>query len=118
MEPARLPGDAWISPPFEFQGDCLDALIDFIDDASVGVKIVDSLTLQLVCQRAETIAVQCSARDSGHPILALDDFEGRDGLEHLVREYYLNELEKLPDSTRRRARDMSRKVCWIRAASD
>ena len=106
VEPARLPGDAWISPPFEFQGDCLDALIDFIDDASVGVKIVDSLTLQLVCQRAETIAVQCSARDGGHPILALDDFEGRDGLEHLVREYYLNELEKLPDSARRRARDM------------
>jgi tetratricopeptide (TPR) repeat protein len=106
VEPARLAGDAWISPPFEFQGDCLDALIDFIDDAPVGVKIVDSLTLQLVCQRAETVAMQCKARDAGHPILALDDFEGRDGLERLVREYYLNELEKLPESTRQRARDM------------
>jgi len=107
VEPARLPGDAWISPPFEFQGDCLEALVDFIDDSAISVKAVDSLTLQLVCQRAETIAMQCKGRDGGHPILALDDFGGRDGLERLVREYYLNELAKLPNSaTRRRAQQM------------
>ena len=100
VEPARLGGE-WQSPPFEFEPACVDGLIDFIDGASERVKIIEPLTLQLVCQRAEEIATARSKADA-RPRLTLADFGAEDGLERLVHSYYKTQLEKLPDRATRR----------------
>jgi tetratricopeptide (TPR) repeat protein len=94
VEPARLDGD-WFSPRFEFDPACLEALIDFIDGASLRVRVVEPLTLQLVCQRAEDIAV-ARAESSANVTLTLDDFGGASGLENLVLGYYTDQLKRLP----------------------
>ena len=102
VEPARLPGQGWESPPFEFEPRCLAALIDFIDGASDSLKVIEALTLQLVCQRAESIAMQRKASGGAPAALVLEDFGGNAGLERLVRSYYQDELGKLADPTTQR----------------
>ena len=102
VEPARLPGQGWESPPFEFEPRCLAALIDFIDGASDSLKVIEALTLQLVCQRAESIAMQRQASGGAPAALVLEDFGGNAGLERLVRSYYQDELGKLADPTTQR----------------
>ena len=105
VEPARLDGE-WQSPPFAFEPACVDSLIDFIDGVSERVHIIEPLTLQLVCQRAEEI-VAARSNEVAPPRLTLEDFGGADGLERLVHSYYKTQLEKLPDrATRKRAAAM------------
>ena len=99
VEPARLDGD-WVSPRFEFEPACLDGLIDFIDGASERAKVIEPLTLQLVCQRAEAI-VTARSSDAQIPALTLADFGGQSGLEHLVHDYFTGELDKLGGRTTR-----------------
>ena len=106
VEPARLEGDTWPSPPFDFDAACLDGLIDFIDGASDKAKVIEPLTLQLVCQQAEAIANTRAGRDARLK-LNLDDFGGLAGLERLVENFFRNELKKLGGSrAERRAREM------------
>lgn len=105
VEPARLAGD-WLSPPFDFDEACLDGLIDFIDGVSERIHLIEPLTLQLVCQRAEAIVV-ARASSGERPTLTLADFGGPAGLEALVHHYYSGELDKLGDrATHRRAAAM------------
>lgn len=107
MEPAKLEGDTWLSPPFEFEPACLDGLIDFIDGTSDKVKVIEPLTLQLVCQQAEENA-RTRVGPHEHPAkLRIDDFGGLAGLERLVQSYFTSELDKLDGSgTRKQAREM------------
>lgn len=100
VEPARLPGDWW-SPPFGFAPDCLDGLIDFIDGVSDRVRVIEPLTLQLVCQRAEALAVAAAA-GARVPMLTLSDFGGTSGLEHLVHHYYTTQLDSVGTRAARR----------------
>ena len=102
VEPARLQGEGWESPPFEFEPRCLAALIDFIDGASDSLKVIEALTLQLVCQRAESIVMLRKAGSGEPAALVLEDFGGNAGLERLVRSYYQDELGKLADPTTQR----------------
>jgi tetratricopeptide (TPR) repeat protein len=106
VKPASLEGDSWNSPRFEFDEMCLAGLIDFIDGASEKVKVIESLTLQLVCQRAEEIAKQKGSGSNGIK-LQLDDFGGVAGLKRLVQNHFETELSKLDGTgTRKRARRM------------
>jgi tetratricopeptide (TPR) repeat protein len=101
VEPAKLAGD-WLSPQFAFEEkECLPGLIDFIDGVSERVRVIEPLTLQLVCQQAETIA---TARAAGtpHPTLTLADFGGVAGLERLVHGYYSGEIASVGDSATRK----------------
>ena len=100
VEPARLTGE-WLSPPFEFEPACLDTLIDFIDGVSDRVRVIEPLTLQLVCQHAESIAAD-RAQEGAVPLLALSDFGGVPGLERLVHHYYTGQLERLASTKLRR----------------
>lgn len=102
IEPARAPGDGWASPPFEYEPACLDALLDFIDGTSDSHKLIEALTLQLVCQRAEAIATQRAPGADGRRVLKLGDFGGPAGLERLVRSYFQDELAQLPSAKARR----------------
>ena len=101
VEPARLAGAHWACAPFEFAPACLDALIDFIDGASDSLRVIEALTLQLVCQRAEAIVLQRRGSEAARQPLLLDDFGGLAGLERLVRRHYQDELAKLPDGRTR-----------------
>jgi tetratricopeptide (TPR) repeat protein len=100
-EPAALVGDDWASPPLRYSDDALDLLIDFIDGASESVKVIEPLTLQLVCHRAENIAIERrAAADS--LTLGVHDFGGLPGLERLVREYYQQVLGRIAQPGARR----------------
>ena len=101
IEPARLDDD-FESPKFSFDKPCVDALIEFIDGVSDRVHVIEPLTLQLVCQRAEAIAIE-RAKTAPEPELRLADFGGVSGLDEVVHSYYTTELAKLPDPARRRA---------------
>ncbi len=102
VEPARLDGE-FLSPTFTFDAHCVDELIDFIDGVSDRVRVIEPLTLQLVCQRAEAIAAD-RAKTTPAPELRIADFGGTAGLEQLVHQYYTTELAKLPNqATRRKA---------------
>jgi len=101
VEPAKLDGD-WVSPRFAFEeSECLPGLIDFIDGASERVRVIEPLTLQLVCQQAENIAV-ARASQTPHPTLTLADFGGMAGLERLVHGYYTSEIAKVGDAATRK----------------
>lgn len=106
VEPAALPGDDWASPPFAYTDDALAMLIDFIDGASESVKVIEPLTLQLVCRRAENIAIERPAA-AGTLALGVQDFGGLPGLERLVREHYQQVLGRIAQpGARRRAQLM------------
>ncbi len=107
VEPARLPGDQWLTPAFGFEAPCLDELIDYVDGSSDTVRIIEPLTLQLVCQRAEVLASERATTAAPHPTLTIEDFGRLPGLESLVDRFYRGELQKLPaGSTRTRAQQM------------
>ena len=106
VEPARLAGD-WVSPAFAFDSAGADALIDFIDGASERARVIEPLTLQLVCQQAEAIATGRHEDSTICPVLAFDDFGGVAGLERLVQNYFTSALAKLRDrGTEGRAREL------------
>lgn len=102
IEPAALPGDDWASPQFGYTDGALALLIDFIDGASENVKLIEPLTLQLVCQHAEDMVIARGA-DAAPLALEVNDFGGLPGLERLVREYYRQVLDRIaaPDARRR-----------------
>ena len=102
VEPAALPGDAWASPPFGYSDDTLAQLIDFIDGSSAVVRVIEPLTLQLVCRRAEDMAIERGAAAAGIT-LNMQDFGGLAGLDRLVREHYQKVLGQI-ESTRVRRR--------------
>lgn len=107
VEPARLPGDSWLSPAFEFEPTCLETLIGFIGGVSDRFKVIEPLTLQLVCQQAETIAIARKRSDDRRPVLGIGDFGGLAGLGRLVQNHFNEELNKLYGSaTQRHAREM------------
>lgn len=101
VEPARLDGD-WRSPKFAFDAQCIEGLVDFIDGVSPRIRVVEALTLQLVCQRAEEIAI-AAATDGTQRLLAMEDFGGQSGLQRLVHRYYKDVLEKLSPTARKKA---------------
>lgn len=106
VEPARYEGDEWSSPQFEFHPDALAKLLDFIDGVSQTVRVIEPLTLQLVCQRAEDLARQ-RARGPGEPVvLTFEDFGGQAGLHTLVESYVEQVLNRLQPRDRRKARRM------------
>lgn len=100
VEPAALPGDAWASPPFGYSDDTLAQLIDFIDGSSAVVRVIEPLTLQLVCRCAEEMAIE---RGAAGITLNMQDFGGLAGLDRLVREHYQKVLGQI-ESTRVRRR--------------
>ena len=106
VEPAALVGDGWVSPPFGYTDKALELLIEFIDGASETVKLIEPLTLQLVCHRAETMAIERGA--AGGPVmLGVEDFGGLPGLERLVRQHYQEVLGRIQvPAARRRAQRM------------
>ncbi len=106
VEPARYEGDEWVSPPFEFHPDALAKLLDFIDGASETVRVIEPLTLQLVCQRAEELARQRARAPAGPVVLTFEDFGGQAGLHTLVESYVEQVLNRLEPRDRRKARRM------------
>jgi tetratricopeptide (TPR) repeat protein len=106
VAPARLVGDRWISPPFGYEPECIRELIDFIDGSSDTARVIESLTLQLVCQQAEMLVIQGKVSGSPVPEVAMADFGGSTGLQLLVRDYFHSVLQKLPSEGRRHARFM------------
>jgi tetratricopeptide (TPR) repeat protein len=106
VEPAGLPGDDWASPPFAYTDEALALLTDFIDGASATVRVVEPLTLQLVCRRAETIAMERRTTKGGPVTLGVQDFGGAAGLERLVHDYYERVLIRIPPGARGRAQHM------------
>jgi WD40 repeat protein len=108
VEPAKLSGDGWLSPPFEFSEECLHRLIDFIDGASEKLRLIEPSTLQLVCRRAEAIAAARADNCGSTPRLEFSDFGGVVGLTSLVENFFVDELSKQSDgaATARRARRM------------
>lgn len=106
VEPAALPGGEWASPPFGYGDNTVSELIDFIDGSSATVRVIEPLTLQLVCRRAEDIAIE-RAGAGGRITLQMHDFDGLTGLERLVRGHYEEVLAKIePERARRRAKRM------------
>jgi tetratricopeptide (TPR) repeat protein len=107
LQPAKLEGDQWLSPSFEYGPACLDWLIDFIDGSSDKVKIIEPLTLQLVCQRAEEIVAGRTGPQKQPARLQIDDFGGLVGLDRIVQDYVTSELANLPGPrTRNRVRQL------------
>ncbi len=100
VEPAALAGE-WSSPAFTYDPPCLEAMIDFIDGVSERVRVIEPLTLQLICQRAEAIVTERSRRDD-LPVVKLSDFGGPAGFEQVVHRYFKDELDKIADGGARR----------------
>ena len=92
-------------------------MIDFIDGASDRIRVIEPLTLQLVCQQAETIAARRD-KEGERLMLALADFGGTKGLEQLVQSYFTRELGSSTEPASNGAqRRCSSKGCWTRMAS-
>jgi tetratricopeptide (TPR) repeat protein len=107
VEPARLPGDEWLSPAFGFEAACLDELVDYVDGSVGSLRVIEPLTLQLVCQRAEVLASERARAGAPPPTLTIEDFGRLPGLENLVDHFYRGELQKLPaGATRTRTQQM------------
>ena len=102
VKPSGLDGDSWASPKFEFESGCLGELLDFIDGASEKSRVIEPLTLQLVCRHAETQVIEARDRGDAARALVLSDFGGIEGLRNLVADHFKLEISKLPDAASRR----------------
>ena len=77
---------------FEFEPDALTAMIDYLKGNS---GVIEPFQLQLLCRHAEAIAARKSTAP-GEPVrLSLEDIQGREGFDAVLKNFYKNTLLRI-----------------------
>lgn len=110
VEPARLEDPRLGSRPFEYAPEALDGIWAFLSHRLPGQAVmsqpyVEPFQLQLVCQRAEELAVDMERRSPGGPPVTITwDALGREaGLRATLASFYERQVASLPAHRSRRA---------------
>lgn len=129
-EPARAPG-VFASPVFGFHAGALTEMLDFLagrqsdegaDDGEVHFALrkrdeIESFNLQILCQYVEEKII-----DERHPAafeVTPAFYEGHEGLEREIRDFYHKQLQALPDIyTRRTAKNVAERAAFIGKAQN
>jgi formylglycine-generating enzyme required for sulfatase activity len=113
VEPARLEDARLTTAPFGYTPEALDGIWTFLSrhlpgQVVVSQPYVEPFQLQLVCQRAEEIALQAQAPRTGSadapPVTITWDALGREaGLRATLTSFYERQIASLPPQRSRRA---------------
>lgn len=111
VEPARLEDERLISRPFEYTPEALDGIWTFLSRHLPGRTVVsqpyvEPFQLQLLCQRAEEIAMAAQRGKTGgaSPVTVTWDGLGREaGLRATLASFYERQIASLPPQRSRRA---------------
>lgn len=109
VQPARS-GGLFASPPFQYSETALNEIIDFLaghassendeeqaaEDAQTGKKRdeIESVNLQIVCQDFEEKIIDW--QKSENFVVESDFYEGVEGLQRSIKNFYLNQLKGFP----------------------
>ena len=89
---------------FEFEPAALTAMIEYLKGKS---GVIEPFQLQLLCRHTEAVAAR-NAGVSGEPVrLTLDDIQGREGFDSVLKNFYRNTLLRL----NRRERSTAARLC-------
>jgi formylglycine-generating enzyme required for sulfatase activity len=117
VEPARLDDPRLASKPFEYAPQALDGIWKFLSHRQPGQAVVsqpyvEPFQLQLVCQRAEEIALAAQRRNPrGHArpaTITWDALGGEAGLRATLASFYERQIASL---ARPRVRRAARRLC-------
>jgi formylglycine-generating enzyme required for sulfatase activity len=118
VEPARLDDARLASKPFEYSPQALDGIWKFLSHRQPGQAVVsqpyvEPFQLQLVCQRAEEIALEAqrrprAGRDASPVTITWDMLGGEPGLRATLAFFYERQIASL---TTPRARRAARRLC-------
>lgn len=111
VEPARLEDPRLHSRPFDYTPEALDGIWTFLSRRLPGQVVmnqpyVEPFQLQLVCQRAEEIAMEAQRRRTAGtaPVTVTWDQLGREaGLRETLASFYERQIASLPPQRSRRA---------------
>jgi len=118
VEPARLDDPRLASQPFEYAPQALDGIWKFLSHRQPGQAVVsqpyvEPFQLQLVCQRAEEIALEAQPRNPAAgdaPLVTItwDALGGDAGLRATLASFYERQIASL---TTPRSRHAARRLC-------
>lgn len=91
------------APRFEFEPAAIEENLAYLKGKS---GVIEPFTLQLLCRHAEAIAHDKSERGQGPIRLALADFAGARTFGSVLKNFYLDALDKLPAAVRGRAEEL------------
>jgi tetratricopeptide (TPR) repeat protein len=103
-EPAQLKAAAgeepYWAPPFGFEPAVLDRMIKFLQGTS---GEIEPFQLQLLCRHAEKIAFSKSGKSGSAVMLEPSDFSGTRDFPSVLKNFYRDTLDKLPQFQKKRA---------------
>ena len=100
LEPARLSGPGFLSPKFEYEALALQQILDSLVNHNLEVE---SFQLQLVCQHIENEIIDAAQRGQT-PLVQPDLYDGKQGIDNILHDYYENALARLTATEEQKAR--------------
>lgn len=108
LNPASAPGE-FASNPFTFRQDAVDTILNFLAGRSTSVEVsavdeesilkkqdeIEAFNLQIICQNIEETIIR-----NGSPLnfeVTPEFFNGTEGLEREIRDFYIRQVAGLPD---------------------
>lgn len=111
--PAKKEGDMFISPMFEFEAAAIESILKFLcknqsDDLTGSEGEVEPFQLQLICQHIEQeVAEKTHQESNGQKIIIREsDFGGEEGLADILKNFYDNQIDKIPKKYQGKAREL------------
>ncbi len=96
--PASMPGDHFVTPAFTYAPEALLTILDFLKNKE---GEIESFQLQLLCQKIE----KTMRRKNTTPLVVENsDFGGSKGINSILNNYYLEEIEELSSEEQNLAR--------------
>jgi hypothetical protein len=96
VEPAKLEGEHFATPPFSWSNEALEKVLDFLSEQRLGEgkttvgKEVEPFQLQLMCQHVEQMV-----RERKLEIVTLQDLGGEEALKAILSSFYEDTLRKI-----------------------
>jgi hypothetical protein len=96
VEPAKLEGEHFATPPFSWSDEALEKVLDFLSERRLGEgkttigKEVEPFQLQLICQHVEQ-----TVRERNLEIVTPEDLGGADALKAILSSFYEETLRKI-----------------------
>lgn len=101
VKPAEEEG-TYASPVFSYQPDALEEMLDFLsgrdaameDGAGARTDEIEAVNLQIVCQDVEEQIIDYQ-KSAGFEVDSAF-YQGKEGLQHSIRNFYQNQLQQFP----------------------
>ena len=113
VKPAAVTDPGLETRPFAVDQNTVDVIVEYLSRARTPMagetrRYVEPFQLQLICRRMEQIAVARQQASHADPPITMADLGGVAGLTKILRDFYLDAIENVPN---RRGRRATRRLC-------